>query len=321
MTLAAAKGTIFAAGAVCWTMRGDKLRVLLIERDRRADVSLPKGKVDAGETLPETAVREILEETGYAVHLGAPLGTSEYSLPGGRPKIVHYWAAEVSRKVIDSAAFESNDEVTALRWVSVKKARAQLTYERDRDVLDRFAARVAAKQLHTFAIIALRHGKAVPPSSWSGPDFTRPLMSIGIAQSESAARGVAAFRPAKLISSTATRCVTTIGPLAKLLGLDVKATAAISQDSFDDGSDDVGGVVAKRIARAETTVLCSHGPVLPEILRAVALQTRTPDPGGLRRAGVLELAAYTIAHLTRGESGLDAARLVAVETHYPVLAG
>ena len=75
--------TVLAAGAVCWRVtKTGVVEVLLISRGRHGDVSLPKGKVDPGETIPETAVREIAEETGYTVSLGVPLGASEYTLPG-----------------------------------------------------------------------------------------------------------------------------------------------------------------------------------------------------------------------------------------------
>ena len=82
-----AQSPILAAGAVCWRLVGGVAKVLVVHRDSRADVSLPKGKVDPGEMLPQTAVREIAEETGLAITLGAPLGTVEYTLPGGREKI------------------------------------------------------------------------------------------------------------------------------------------------------------------------------------------------------------------------------------------
>ena len=68
---------VLAAGAVCWRIVDGKPKVLVVYRGDRADVSLPKGKVDPGETLPETAVREIREETGLEIVLGAPLGTVE----------------------------------------------------------------------------------------------------------------------------------------------------------------------------------------------------------------------------------------------------
>ena len=70
---ATASATVLAAGAVVWKLVDGKARILLVHRTQHKDVSLPKGKVDPGETLPHTAVREIAEETGFDVVLGAPL--------------------------------------------------------------------------------------------------------------------------------------------------------------------------------------------------------------------------------------------------------
>ncbi|WP_367651783.1 NUDIX hydrolase [Curtobacterium sp. MCPF17_052] len=65
-------GPVIAAGAVVWREQDGEPLVLLIHREHHKDVSFPKGKVDPGESIPEAAVREIDEETGYRVHLGAP---------------------------------------------------------------------------------------------------------------------------------------------------------------------------------------------------------------------------------------------------------
>ena len=101
-----------AAGAVVWrrrqgadsstptadessasTVTVDDIEVLLIRRPRYDDWSLAKGKLDPGETLPMTAIREIKEETGYAVTLGKLLGRVTYPVKS-RTKVVYYWTAE-----------------------------------------------------------------------------------------------------------------------------------------------------------------------------------------------------------------------------------
>jgi 8-oxo-dGTP diphosphatase len=305
---------VLAAGALVWRMVEGKVRILLVHRGDRADVSLPKGKLDPGETLPQTAVREILEETGIHIVLGAPLGTVDYVLPNGRDKVVYYWSAEVDEDAVAASIFHPNAEIAALQWVSIKKARKLLSYPHDLDVLDRFEARMAAGQTRTFAIIALRHGKAVPPSSWEGPDSTRPLMQRGAEQADSVAPGIAAFAPSKLISSTATRCLATIAPTSTLAGVPVEMTHDISQDAHEYGRAQVEKVVTKRLAKRKTAVLCSHGPVLPEIIGEVARLTGTAEQPSLRNASLLSTGEFTVLHVSL-ESPMSG--LVAIETHGP----
>ena len=136
---------VLAAGAVCWRLIDGAARVLVVHRTQHKDVSLPKGKVDPGETLPQTAVREIAEETGLAVTLGAPLGVVEYLLPNGREKIVHYWSVEVHDHMLEIAKFTPNDEIAALEWLPIGKASKKLSYEHDREVIDRLRQRLKAK--------------------------------------------------------------------------------------------------------------------------------------------------------------------------------
>jgi 8-oxo-dGTP diphosphatase len=305
---------VLAAGAVCWRIVDGAAQVLLVFRTQHRDTSLPKGKVDPGETLPETAVREIAEETGLMVGLGTPLGVVEYQLPNGRDKIVYYWAAEVSDAAIANSTFAANDEIESLHWMSLADARGALSYPHDRDILDRFAELHEQGRARTFAIIALRHGKAVPPQSWDGPDWTRPLLQRGVDQALSVAPGIAAYRPAKLFSSTAERCLRTIAPTARVTGLEVKEKPELSQEAYQSGGAAVTKIVAKRLRKATTAVLCSHGPVLPQIIAAVAHATNTPDSGKLQRAAALGTGEYAVLHIPvdRPETGV-----VAIEVHSP----
>ena len=308
--------TVYAAGAVMWRMIGDDIHVLVIHRTEHKDISLPKGKVDPGESLPQTAVREIREETGIKVTLGVPVGVAEYRMPNGKDKVVHYWAAEVSTKAILKSKFVPNDEVAALEWLPLATARDELSYEPDKEILDNFTALVEQGVTKTFAVIVLRHGKAVSPSEWPADDSTRPLTERGKSQAHSIVRTLTAWKPKKLISSTAVRCQSTISPTAKALGEEVRVTNKVSQDGYEQGTADVRGVVGGIVRKRKNTLICTHGPVAPVVIRELALATGTPRTKELDEAGLLDTAAFTIVHLsaTHPSSGI-----ISVETHSSVL--
>ena len=104
--------------------------VALVHRPRYDDWTLPKGKLDAGESFEEAALREIEEETGLRARFVRELPETHYEVRG-RPKVVRYWLMEVD----SDPGFVANDEVDELRWLEPAQASALLTYERDRDVL------------------------------------------------------------------------------------------------------------------------------------------------------------------------------------------
>ncbi len=314
MSFMTSPAVVVAAGAVCWREVNGKLKVLLVHRESRADVSLPKGKLDPGETPPETAAREVEEETGLHIALGVPLGTIEYTMGGGREKVVYYWAAEVSDEAFEASSFSPDDEIAALEWLSLDKARTAVTYDRDRDILDRFAAHVAAGTHKTFALIALRHAKAVPPGSWDGPDTTRPLLHRGLGQAASTSKAIAAYGPQRLVSSTAARCLATCEPLAIKTGIKIKAIAGISQDAYEEGQSTARKVVKRLLDKGDTVVLCSHGPVLPEIVAAAVKETGSALDAPLRRAGMLSTAEFSVLHISRDNPD---GGIVAIETHGP----
>jgi 8-oxo-dGTP diphosphatase len=103
-------------------------RVLLVHRPKYDDWTLPKGKLDAGESFQDAALREVEEETSLTCRLGPELSATRYRDNKDRPKIVRYWAMEVD----DEVPFEPNEEVDELTWLEPAEAEAKLTYERDR---------------------------------------------------------------------------------------------------------------------------------------------------------------------------------------------
>ncbi|MFT4259176.1 NUDIX hydrolase [Microbacterium sp.] len=305
---------VYAAGAVVWRIVDGKLRILLIHRTKYRDVTLPKGKVDPGEMLAETAVREVHEETGIRVVLGVPVGVSRYHMPSNKQKVVHYWAAEATDKAIRESSFVPGREIAAIEWVSLKKARARLSYPVDLEILDFFAKLVDDGVLRTFPVIALRHGKALPRAEWDEADAARPLTRRGARQAESIVGPLRAFGVRKVITSDAVRCVDTVTPLAHALRRPIAATGRISQDSWESGTADVRAVVGRRVRAGKPAVICSHGPVLPSILAEIALATGTIHGSYIDSAADLEPAAFSVAHLSASNPGSG---IIAIETHVP----
>ncbi|WP_106816812.1 NUDIX hydrolase [Microbacterium timonense] len=305
---------VYAAGGVVWRIVDDKVRVLLIHRTKYRDVTLPKGKVDPGEMLAETAVREIHEETGIRVALGVPVGISRYRLPSKRTKIVHYWSAEATDAAIRASAFVPNKEIAAIEWVSPKKALRRLSYPVDVEIVENFLRLIDEEVLRTFPLVVLRHAKAVPRDEWEGKDAARPLTPRGRKQARSIVGPLLAFGVRKIVSSPAVRCQKTVAPLARELDRKIDASKLISQDAWEEGRSDPRTVVGQRVRARKPAVLCSHGPVLPELLSELALATGTLRGSYLGSASSLDFAAFSVVHIPVDNPGSG---IVAIETHVP----
>jgi 8-oxo-dGTP diphosphatase len=104
-------------------------RIAVVHRPRYDDWSLPKGKLDPGETWEEAALREVREETGLECELGDELSSASYHDRKGRSKLVRYWLMDPV-----GGEFAPNDEVDELRWLTPAEAAALLTYPRDKEL-------------------------------------------------------------------------------------------------------------------------------------------------------------------------------------------
>jgi 8-oxo-dGTP pyrophosphatase MutT (NUDIX family) len=122
---------ISAAGGVLLRELGGKVQVLLIYRRRYDDWTLPKGKLEAGESPQQAALREVREETGYEVTLGDALSPIRY-LVNGRPKLVHFWKMHPQGR---SLGIEDHGEVAEAVWLSPEEALERMSYPLERQVL------------------------------------------------------------------------------------------------------------------------------------------------------------------------------------------
>jgi 8-oxo-dGTP diphosphatase len=105
-------------------------RIAVVHRPRYDDWSLPKGKLDPGETWEEAALREVREETGLECELGEELSSTTYHDRKGRFKLVRYWLMDPVE-----CEFAPIDVVDELRWLAPAEAVALLTYPRDQQLV------------------------------------------------------------------------------------------------------------------------------------------------------------------------------------------
>jgi 8-oxo-dGTP diphosphatase len=179
-------------------------------------------------------------------------------------------------------------------------------------VLSEFAAAPAA----TTAVILVRHASARTKKAWHNAghpdDLTRPLTPLGQEQSKLLAQILACFGPARVISSTAERCLATVEPYAKLTGGVVEPTPAFapppgspeSGEPPPDATAVARELMAALVTTGEPVVACAHRETLPAMLRAACEVLGAPVPAG----PPLNKGAFWVLHVAGG-------RLISAEQH------
>jgi phosphohistidine phosphatase SixA/8-oxo-dGTP pyrophosphatase MutT (NUDIX family) len=249
------KESIWAAGGVVAKRNAKgKARYLIVHRPRYDDWSLPKGKLDKGETFLEAAEREVEEETGIEVHKPRPIGSVGYLTQAGNPKVVRWWLSTIKK-----GAFTPNKEVDRIKWVSHKKATTKLTYRNDREVLDRANDMFHDRSAGT--IYLLRHAWAGKRTDPSAADAQRPLDKRGKKQTEALRELLMAHPITRIGSSTYARCIDTVQPFAERLGIPVELEASLVEGAHPHR---IVSLIAD--LQEESAVLCSHGDVISDLV-------------------------------------------------------
>jgi 8-oxo-dGTP pyrophosphatase MutT (NUDIX family) len=107
--------------------------------------ALPKGTPDSGESLLETALREVREETGIAVEAEEPLGAISYFFVRQRTrfhKTVHFFLM----RPVGGSIEEHDHEFDEVRWFQLEEALQIMTYPTEREVMERAAVALAGTQ-------------------------------------------------------------------------------------------------------------------------------------------------------------------------------
>jgi 8-oxo-dGTP diphosphatase len=251
--------TIWAAGGVVHRYRPKwGIQYLLVHRPRYDDWSLPKGKLNDGESMADAALRETREETGYRCALGTEVGTIAYRTTAANHKAVRYWLMQS-----EGGRFRRNAEVDTVEWVGFEAARHLLSYPRDLAVLERGHA--LTSNPGASRLFLLRHANAGVRAKWDGPDKKRPLTKLGRNQAEAITQELTEFPVTRVVTGPALRCRQTVEPLATVIGVSVER-----EDAFGEGAK------PKRVLRwlqgqkGQSVVAATHGDVIENVIRPLS---------------------------------------------------
>jgi 8-oxo-dGTP diphosphatase len=232
------------------------LEIAVVHRPRYDDWSLPKGKVDPGETAPVAALREVVEETGHHAKLGRRLELVSYPIDQGVKK-VYYWAARST-----GGEFIPGREVDELAWLPVADATKRLNYAQDRKMLRHFAKHPA----DTHTVLVVRHGTAGRKSRFSGDDTKRPLDKRGRAQAEALVPQLLAFGASDVYAADRLRCHQTVEPLAEELGVTIHNEATLTEEAYAKNPKRGRHRILRIAEREGTPVICTQGKVIPDLI-------------------------------------------------------
>jgi 8-oxo-(d)GTP phosphatase len=259
---------VLAAGGVVWRggheADGPEREICVVHRPKYDDWSLPKGKVDEGEQLIVTARREVCEETGAVAHCGQVVGEQHYRVAAGA-KYVRYWAMEYA-----GGEFAAQDEVDELRWLPTKRALRTLSYQHDRQLAQRFADHDTG----TATVLLVRHAKAGSKKHWKGEDALRPLDADGKVQAARVSVVAPCYGPARILAADLVRCADTVRGVSVDTGVPLDLEPRLTGGKYQADPQATVDLVRELVDLGGTTVLCSQGEVIPDLIHRLADRSR-----------------------------------------------
>ena len=138
--------TPVSAGGVVYQMNAGRLETVLCGRSQPVRWSLAKGTPDPGETLEETALREVREETGLEVEIEAALGSIEYWFADREKDVRYHKTVHFYLMIPIGGATDQHDpEFDVVQWFDAKQAVNTLAHANEANVLQRALDMISKK--------------------------------------------------------------------------------------------------------------------------------------------------------------------------------
>ena len=133
-----------SCGAVVFRCEGEKKKFLLIRNRRSAHWGFPKGHIEPGESNEQTAIREVLEETGINIRILPDFKKcSEYTIQGRIEKSVAIFLARTD----DVEYTVQAEEIEECGWFSFDDAMKTLNYDNDKRILEQAGQYIEANRI------------------------------------------------------------------------------------------------------------------------------------------------------------------------------
>ncbi len=127
-----------SAGGVVYRRNGGQLETVLCGRLQPVRWSLAKGTPDPGETLEQTALREVREETGLEVEIDSPLGSIDYWFADRGKDVRYHKTVHFYLMVAVGGDTDQHDpEFDVVKWFNAEDALKSLAYTNEVNVLQR----------------------------------------------------------------------------------------------------------------------------------------------------------------------------------------
>ena len=123
-----------SCGALVYRKKQDRLELLLIRHKNGGHWSFPKGHVETGETEPQTALREIKEETGLDVGLceGFRQSVEYFPKPHVKKQVVYFLASPDG----DDTVRRQEEEISEYKWCLLEEGDTMVNFKNDKDLIN-----------------------------------------------------------------------------------------------------------------------------------------------------------------------------------------
>ena len=139
--------SLVSSGGVVYRQHNGSLETVLCGRSEPVRWSLAKGTPDPGETLEETALREVREETGLEVQLDSSLGSIEYWFSDRGSEVRYHKTVHFYLMVpVGGDTAQHDPEFDVVRWFPVDEALETMAYNNEADVLRRALAVITERE-------------------------------------------------------------------------------------------------------------------------------------------------------------------------------